>query len=344
MRKPGAGGWILTTFIMLFIVFLPLQVFSMEVEKTGETFDYQVQSGDTLWDICQKQYQNPWVWPKLWEINPQVQNPHWIYPGDILKIYYQKPNGETASIPVPRIIFNYIGSNDINFVSTEEDECSMGLVVAGRGDNKVMLSQEDLIYVEFPESLKVHVGDCFQTFTPLESFEHPLTGKKFGYINKITGIIRIVENADTCYIAKVLRSFIEIQAGQKVRPLPVELSQINIVPGEKSVTGHIVFAENKLIGDHQMVYVDLGKKQGVRVGNYFEIIREEKVPERELVGKTRVFPPYKIGEMIILDVGQKSSTGYIVKARRTISIGEIVRLMTAEKLNQMVSSVPSTSY
>jgi nucleoid-associated protein YgaU len=45
-----------------------------------------VRRGDTLWDLCNRYYRNPWAWPKVWSYNPQVANPHWIYPGDQLRL------------------------------------------------------------------------------------------------------------------------------------------------------------------------------------------------------------------------------------------------------------------
>lgn len=48
--------------------------------------EYTVQKNDTLWDLSQKFLQNPWYWPKIWSDNPQVENPHWIYPGSKLRI------------------------------------------------------------------------------------------------------------------------------------------------------------------------------------------------------------------------------------------------------------------
>jgi hypothetical protein len=49
---------------------------------------YVVKSGDTLWDISKVFLREPWYWPEIWYVNPQVQNPHLIYPGDVLKLVY----------------------------------------------------------------------------------------------------------------------------------------------------------------------------------------------------------------------------------------------------------------
>jgi hypothetical protein len=52
----------------------------------GAPNEYTIQKGDTLWDLSQKFLANPWYWPKIWSQNPQIENPHWIYPGNKLRI------------------------------------------------------------------------------------------------------------------------------------------------------------------------------------------------------------------------------------------------------------------
>ena len=65
--------------------------FAAELAQDHPT-SYTVKKGDTLWDISARFLSKPWLWPEIWQANPQVKNPHLIYPGDVLSLVYV--NGE----------------------------------------------------------------------------------------------------------------------------------------------------------------------------------------------------------------------------------------------------------
>ena len=62
--------------------------------RTAYPQDYIVVKGDTLWAIAAKFLHNPWIWPKVWDANPQIKDPHLIYPGDIISVLQK--NGKTV--------------------------------------------------------------------------------------------------------------------------------------------------------------------------------------------------------------------------------------------------------
>jgi hypothetical protein len=74
---------------VLAVALLTVATYAAAVELRGDHPDtYVVKRGDTLWDIAGQFLKRPWLWPEIWQANPQIQNPHLIYPGDVISLAY----------------------------------------------------------------------------------------------------------------------------------------------------------------------------------------------------------------------------------------------------------------
>jgi len=74
--------------IFVALMLLPFGSLCAQDVRTDHPQEYVVEKGDTLWDIAGFFLEDPWLWPEIWEVNEQVENPHLIFPGDILRLIY----------------------------------------------------------------------------------------------------------------------------------------------------------------------------------------------------------------------------------------------------------------
>lgn len=129
---------------------------SITVQQSAPTGErtYVVENGDTLWSIAEGLYDEPWYWPSLWSYNPQITNPHLIYPGDMLYLS-RKTSSSLAARAIsfsssrfsPRVKTGIELTRRVGYISSR-DYRESGVVEASR-EERNMLGQMDEAYVRF---------------------------------------------------------------------------------------------------------------------------------------------------------------------------------------------------
>jgi hypothetical protein len=309
-----------------------------------------VRTGDTLWDICQLYFADPFQWPKVWSYNPAITNPHWIYPGDLVRLLpkgmfaeQQPPAGtpppdtgpdsaKPDNIPPPQKSSN-VGIKQTAFV--EKSDIDKSIQVDGSVDEKELLGPGDSIYVSYPSNNVPKVGQRYSVYRPDNSVKS--NGKEVGSYVRVIGTVEIVSvKQDKKARAVIIDANQEIERGAKIGPLMKQFKTVPPVPPSVDAQGTIVamLTKDQLIGSGEVVFLDLGKGSGVEVGNRLFVVRRgDALPpkSKSTVGQDdRRFPARALGEVVIVEVGDKVSVALVTLAVQEMGVGDIVMMQKSQ--------------
>lgn len=303
-----------------------------------------VRKGDTLWDICFYYFNDPWQWPKVWSYNPQITNPHWIYPGDLVRLLpkgqfvEQEPVNTTPEpvadrpLPAPSKKLE-VGIKQTAFV--EKGDLDKSITIDGAVDEKELLGDGDSVYLSYPEGKPPQVGQRYSIFQPGKSVREG--NSDYGSYVRVVGTLEVVSvKQDKRARGVIIQANREIQRGMKVAPLIKTYKNVPPVPPSVDAQGSIVgmLAKEQLIGDGEVIFVNLGKKSGVEVGNRMFVVRRgDAMPPNMKSGvgqDDRRFPARALGEIVIVEVGEKVSVGLVTLSVQEMALGDIVMMQSAK--------------
>jgi hypothetical protein len=249
---------------------------SYVVEGQSVPDGHTVRRGDTLWEISGRYYQNPYQWPKLWSFNPQIQNPHWIYPGDRVRLRDGSNGPSIGSIGMLRsrtaVPAQTIFLRDTGWVDDRNDDTWGELV--GAPDDKMFLSEGDEVYLQLGDGHDVQVGDELTLFRPIRTVENE---NAKGELVSIRGTAKIDRyNPKTRMVrARITEALDTIERGVKVGPVARKFDVVPPVAADDDLDANILASlyPNQVYVQHQVVFLDKGAKEGVKMGQRFFAIR-----------------------------------------------------------------------
>lgn len=322
------------------------------VIHTGPTPElHVVRRGDTLWDICWYYFNDPWQWPKVWSYNGQITNPHWIYPGDLVRLL---PKGFIVAVPVvdpelepdaappptPAVVDDVVvpGAQvearlkQVAFVDQEDLDASM--IVTGAVEDKELLAEGDDVFVSYADDKVPAIGSRFSVYAEDEQVNHPTKKSKVGSYVRVLGEVQILSvKKDKQARARIISSNGEIERGARVGPLQRQYKAVAPVANEVDVQGTIVarLSRSELIGSGEIVFLDLGADTGVKAGNRLYVVRRGDalpgVNPVDLIGQDdRRFPARALGQVILIEVGKTLSVGLVNLAVEEMGVGDIVMM------------------
>jgi len=305
---------------------------------------YVVKKGDTLWDISAMFLRDPWYWPEIWFANPQVRNPHLIYPGDVLTLVYmdgqprivlERGVGDRERLE-PRIrveqledaIFTIPYDRIAAFLSRPAvlDRATVDrapYILTDRRGHLAHGSQNE-VYVR---GANFGENDSYSVMHVGAPLHDPDNGRLLGYQGVYVGEGRIVRTGDpaTLWLSATAR---EALNGDRLVPVDTDFP-LRFIPRapERAVDGRIIHVQDgvRMVSAFQIVTLNRGTRHGLEPGHVLSVWQAgERVPDRFGGGRVQL-PDEYAGYLMVFRSFDEVSYGLIMQASNEIRLLDRVR-------------------
>ncbi|MDW5376495.1 LysM domain-containing protein [Halomonas sp. HP20-15] len=358
MSEQTAGGrrrWLAAWGVVLGTALgglLPLEIAAAATLRDDAPSRYTVASGDTLWGIAGRFLAHPWQWPEVWDGNPQIDDPHWIYPGDVVYLYHENGQPRLGLEPgqggivrlspkvreVPRreaipplpleSVQRFLEANRI--VGPGELD-NAAYVIAG-DDRRIVSGAGDRIYVrgELPP------GERFGIYRRGQRYLDPDSGEFLGLELETLGEARLLRRDGEVSLLRVTMSRQEIRQGDRLlaqESLPVTPAFQPHAPGHP-LEGHILAVPGgvQFIGRLDVVALDLGQRDGLSRGAVLAVEQQGETITDPQTGEPVQLPGEDAGWLMVFRLYDRVSYALVMHATRSLAVGDRVHAPRSEDL------------
>jgi hypothetical protein len=324
--------------------------------KTGHPDEYTVKKGDTLWDISGTFLNSPWLWPEIWHVNPQIENPHLIFPGDLIKLVYldgqPRLTVERSLKLVPGAHGGINGSTklspSIRVQSTEDAIAAIPLdkVDAFLSRSRVVepgvLESAPYMLAGLQEHVIVGAGDQayargtfsssysnYGIYRKGQAFKDPVTKELLGIYAQGIGTVAIDNIEGEIAKVDVIRTYEEVRPGDQL--LPSEDRSVDSLFHPSSpvddINAQIIAVEGGVtqVGKFNVVIINRGEREGLQIGNVLAIYKAGEVVRDRVKGGKIALPDERAGLLMIFRTFEKLSFGLVLEADRALAVNDKVR-------------------
>jgi len=324
--------------LLLVLLALPSVLFAAEQEKPAI---YVIKQGDTLWGLSERFIKDPEYWPNMWSKNGQVTNPHFIYPGQKVRIFPDRlefvpkepsvlPRQKSAAAAANVEEFKEVAAEKTytlygteGFLA-EKDFKPYGLLISVQHD-RIIAGVDDIVYTDIGTAQHVGGGDKFSVFFKGAAVKHPLNNEEMGHKIIPLGVLQLTDVERKSSRAIITESSQEISPGAYLLPYKENIRrEIALKNSRNDLKGYIVesYSGVSIIAAGDIVYIDLGASQGVEPGNMLYIVRDVTIDQRYVEGRIDRLPQELLGALVVLETGKKTSTALVVKSIDAIYRGD----------------------
>jgi LysM repeat protein len=341
----------------------PSRTESSEVPRNGKgpvladnaPDSYVVKKGDTLWGVAKVFLRDPWYWPEIWQVNPQIKNPHLIYPGDTLRLVFidgrpqvvMLQRGDTARVeprvrsqPLESAITTIPYATVAAFMSKpsvlERDQIKHAPYLLATRDLHVVMSEGDTLYARGFTS-PAELGTHYNVIRVGDPLIDPDDHRLLGYDGIFTGSGHVTRQGDPTTLV-MTESTRESRAGDKLIPGGVDVP-LDFIPSAPRTTtnGRIIAVSNgvTVIGQYEVVVVNRGARDGLAPGNVLgvfdtgPIVRDTDKKgffNLDRLGAEKVaLPSERTGTFMVFKTFDNISYGLIMEATNLIRVGDKVQ-------------------
>lgn len=305
---------------------------------------YVVKRGDTLWGISKMFLKDPLYWPEIWDKNQKVKNPHRIYPGDVLYLYYgasaaSNKAGTTKLMPTIRV--ERIGTGQPistlepflawPLVVHKDDLTSAPYIVSAR-DAKLIMEDDKRVYIK--GLAYVQRGDAYGVYHEGKELRDPDTNEIFGIEASYHGQVSLI-HPDTITTATIEKASREIRPGDrviKVDPKPKNMDMPIMTPRIK-IRGAVmsIYDGSLIAGQHMIAVINRGARDGIRPGYILGVYSPPQMaddPYEKRLDRWHSkqplevkLPPERVGSMVVYNVSDRYSYALITQSDHKIMQG-----------------------
>ena len=306
---------------------------------------YVVKKGDTLWDISNVFLKDPWHWPQLWHTNPQIKNPHLIYPGDVLNLVYVngqpqlvlsrgrdiKLEPEVRATPIERAI-PAIPLEAINAFLNRGRIVEPGLmekapyVLSGK-EGHLVGGAGDEIYGR--GTFTAATESSYGIFRKGEVFVDPDSKEVLGVQALDIGLGKLLSVEKDVATLALNRSTQEVRRGDRLLPEEERQINANFFPSapEQDLKGRLLAVEGGVsqIGFMSVVVISKGAREGLKEGNLLAIYKTGETVSDPLNNDVVKTPDFRAGLLMVFRVFDKVSYGLVLRAERPLKVNDSAR-------------------